>query len=585
MPAGRVLLRVFGSVRDHLPMVWLLLVAFFISLILLLVEIFLNMKDNTDSWILGGLFPYFALVTLIYSAIVSFSSSLKLTAFISGMYLTTLNLIPSLKYTFVYGYFDALNHFGSISQTIALGHVSEVGPYAIQYGATPGIHIFVSELSIVTGLDALSAFKFFLIFSPFIIPLVAYIVVERMEAPKGLSKAIIVSSVIMAPLTYLYTGTTAAYPLYALFISFCLLLFSFGSRLRSEFVVALVVGVAIIISHDATSFFLLVIVPLFLLFIWSGRRIGVFDRIPHQSSLFTLIFVILLLAHFTLSSSISNLSTLLSVFEELISKTLLRHQIVAATYHQGFYVLGFLGQVKILFISYGQIALVLLSLIVALFAMRKARACANVKLRQFYHMVPFPMSITLLLSLIYFFVGPTPGRGFVYLAVFLPFFAGLALFYLLFSRRFRFSRLVFTVTVFSLLCINAMFIFPFQPLLPHVSETPGSYYAYDLRQVNTEYDRSLVVFASIHDSKLNAWADDILKNEAIALTNSSFQLLITMNQGKATLLLLSESHSVASGKDAVSNRQYIENTSQVDDVLYSNGFSYLMFNMSNAGAR
>ncbi|MGD0494739.1 MAG: hypothetical protein ABSB28_01705 [Candidatus Bathyarchaeia archaeon] len=527
-----------------------------------------------------GLVPYFILVTLTYSAIVSYSSNMKLIALISGFYLVALNVIPTLKYVFVYGYHDPLDHFGSIQQTIAAGHMSEVGVYSEQYGAAPGLHLLVSELSMVTGSNALFAFKLFLVVSPFILPLVVYLVMKRLDAPNGLVKAALFASVITAPVTYIYTGTTSVYPLYEMFICFCLLFFSFGPRSRSEFVTAFVIGVGIVVSHDSTSFFLLVIVSSTMLFIILARRIGIFKRIPNLSILFAMSFGTLVLAHFTFTSSTGNLTRLLSLMDQMIVRTLFGHQLAAVSYYQGFFSLGLIDRIKIFLITYGNVAILLLLVAAAPFALYKLRR-ANVKLRGFYYNMIFPALLAFLSFALYLFVSGAPDRGLIYFAAFAPFLAGLTIYYLFFSRRYRFDNLVVTIVVFSLICACVLSTFPVQPLMPTVSTTQGSYYAYDLRQVNTVYDRSLVLFVSAHNSSLSIWTDDILRDLTLALTNSDFQSLLTSNPEKAALLLLSVSHAIPSGRNAFSNEQYIQNASLQDDILYSNGLSFAMLNTSN----
>ena len=169
----------------------LLASSFFIALFLLILQISANTTDTNDGWILEGLVPSFLLLTLVYSIIVGFSSDLKLIAIISAIYLVAINMIPNLKYAFIYGYHDPLNHYGSIKETIALGNVSELGIYEEQYAATPGMHILVSELSIITGSSALTAMKLFLILRPLILPLAVYFVVKKLDVSNGLAKAII----------------------------------------------------------------------------------------------------------------------------------------------------------------------------------------------------------------------------------------------------------------------------------------------------------------------------------------------------------------------------------------------------------
>jgi hypothetical protein len=561
------------------------LLAFFFGILsLLIVQAIGNSRDINDAWILEGVFVPFLLLTIVYAAITSFSPSIKMVVITTSIYLAAINVLPCIKYPFIYGYHDPLLHFASIKETIAASRVVEVGPYSVQYGATPGTHILVSILSLVTGFDIVDAIKTFLIFLPLSLPSVVYMTMNKLDFPNGLKRTVIASIPITTPITYTYFGASAVYPLYVLLICFCLLFACRRKSSRSEVAVALVLSAAILISHDVTSFLLLGFTLILLALIGVETK-KVFYTTARPPVLFFLVFITMAFAHFSFSSSINNFMQISSLIKEVVSRLTMGESPVAFSHYSfSFYQLTLFDIVQILIIRFANIAISLILVLIAPFAIMRLRFREKrlQKSEKFYRILTPPFIFALVVFISLFFLRSVTHREF-YMAAFFPFLAGVSIYYVFYSKHYKFKNLVLTTVIFVLIVISSFSIYPIQPLMPSFSTDQGAYYVLDMREVTTVYDRSLILFVNVHTVRYIVWADVIMTGQIRALTNPSFQSLLTSDHNKAALLMLGHtaySHTIPSGRDALANEQYLMNALQQTGVLYTNGPSYALLNGS-----
>ena len=553
-----------------------MVICFFICLALLIGKILTGIKDINDSWILEDVLPYFLLLALLYSTLVFFSSDLKLIAILTGIYLITINLIPNLKYVFIYGYNDPLIHYGSIQHTTLLGYASGIGAYATQYEAAPGMHILVSLLSTITGMNTLVAMKTFLVATPFAIPLAIYFVAKRISLPLGLAKATLAFVAIASPVTYTYFGASAIYPVYVLFLYMLLLVAACRRMSRPEILVAIMLELGVLISHDITSLFLLVYLFSFVAISKMGRLLRIL-KAPRRLTILIFGFIIIILAHFTLSSSISNFARIISLVEELYSS----RGLVALSQYKTFYRLNFLEQIMIFFVRFGRDMFSILLVFFAPLAYFKLNL--DNTLRRFYKSLVLPLILATTIFLLLLFLRSIVHREF-YIYSILPFLGGLSILYLyrLLSKRFKKAVIVFSICGFVIL--SCLIVYPLQPLVPKVKTSEGiSYYVLDLRLVNTVFDRSIISFVSTYNQRLHVWADAIMVSQIYALTNSSFYSLLNNNPSKSSILLVSHTdytHTVPSGVDALDREIYLQVCVQQANTLYNNGYSYAFLNFS-----
>jgi hypothetical protein len=561
---------------------------FFALSALLVAQAIANVKDINDSWILEGLFPIFVLLTIIYVVVVSFSPDLRLTAFLTSAYLVICNLIPQLKYAFVYGFFDPLAHFQYIRELTNTGYVPSTGYYAAQYETAAGSHILVSELSIVTGLDPLIAYKFFLAFSPFIIPLAIYLVCEKLGLPKGLSKVTIMSTIVAFPVLYKFTGRFAIFPMFALFSYLLPLLFCLKGNTRSLLIAIILVGIRIILSHDVTSFFLVVSMLLLLIF-QSLRRLKTSPVLFERSIVFPVLALSIIgLAHLIFMSNF-NMVTIVSLARDSIEALFAGKSPGAIEYYSGFYGLSLADRVAVLLARIGRDAISIFFSILAPIAMLRIKLRED-SVRKYYSSIAIPAFLALLIFFLTQLIRHSiVDRGLVYFAAFSPFFIGITIYWLVQSRGYRFRNVVLAAVMLSLIFVSLVQFYPCQPLLPKISTGTESYYATDLRTANTIYDRSVIYFIDRYDSRLTIAADPMTIFLIYSLSKPSIIALVTQENPiqediKAQLIIAAfdeNAHIIPSGREALIYFQGVRNATESNSLIYMNGKSCLLLNNNN----
>jgi len=563
----------------------LLLLCFFTVLILLVSQVLLNTRDFNDEWILSGIFEYFLLLILVYSFIVSFSSNLKLITGVTSIFLVAINLIPNLKYVFIYGTFDPLAHYGFIQQMISSGHVPQVGVYKDLYGPTPGLHIFVSTLSMVSGFSVSMSMKAFLTIFPLILPLAVYLVAKRLNMPKGLSKLAVISTAVTSPTTYIFGGTSATYFLYVFFLYFLLLSISHKEFTRRDLLVSIVFGLAILFSHSPTSFFLL-----FSLVVASVAFILLKAMRPSaklQPSSFMIMWIVVYLAYFVYVSDFDFL-IFLQLSKTLMTRLLSGQEPLTVGYYRGFYELALHDQAKVLIVMFGRDAVAGLLSILALVVMFRLKFKDN-NLRRFYYVLVLFSFLASCMFLLYLFIRPIGfviSRGLGYFLALSPFLVGLTLYFVQ-RRCHQFSRLILAFTVFALICVSILQTYPYQPLIPIISTEYGDRYVMDYRQSNSIFQRALIHFVSTHNNQLDIATDDLTRWQMYGLTDPYYQYLISWEtpgitkEMHASLTLISpnaRANPMATGKNAVIYERYVREALQTRNLIYMNGESYIFLN-------
>jgi len=564
----------------------LLLLAFSVLAILVVVQTLLSARDVVDEWILSGVWPVFIVFMLTYCVTVASLDNLKTVAIVTSVFLAICNLIPSLKYDFLYGFFDPLGHYAFLSEVIRTAHVPTiaVGFYTSQYGSTPGMHLVVAGLSIVTGLDVVSAMKLFLILLPVPIPLAVYYVTRKVDIAPPLSKLCVVAVAIVEPTTYIFTGTASIYPLYVLLTCLIMIIMLANHNHRSEFVVALVVSGAIVVSHDFTSFFLLgyMLIALIVSAFVKLTQIGWFKVQSRFPIAFGLLFCTISLGHFVFSSQ-TNMMNLLSQIKELLLSLVSAKGPEAITYYGSFYQLTVLDKIKVLVVRLSKDAILVLSIVTAiLIALRMRRTQRRTHL--IYKAMAIPALIAGLTFALPLAIHPLIDRGFYYLGAFSPFLLGLSLYYLFHIRFRRIRSLVLSIAIFALLVVSSVQTYSFQPGVPTVTVGGKAYYVGDWRQVNTIYDRSVISFVAKYDKSIRFSTDGIMNWQILIEVNPAFWALSDWNREinyERPLTLISESgpaHTVPSWKNAWTNDQFLHKALNVSDVIYSSGYSYALLN-------
>jgi hypothetical protein len=562
---------------------------FLLSFVLLLGRTAFSFVDINDDWLLGGILPYFLLFVVLYSVVACSVTDLKLVAFITALFMVAVNCVPNLKYTFIYGYYDSLPHYGFVQGIMNVGHIPATAFYSIQYGAAPGLHIFLSSLAIVSGGSAVYAFKLFLTLYPSTFPLLLYFVTKRIKAPTLLSKATLISVAVISPVIYPYTGTSAVFFLYVPFLYIGILLIAARNSLpnvRAFLILDTLLALSIVISHDVTTFLLLgfflsALIVSTVRKVVAGRSLDLF---PYTVALG---FVIIALSHLLFSSD-ANFDTFLNLIFNSIQSLFQGSTPLAVSYYQGFYILSLKDQLLVYVAKWGMytvaVALTVSALVFVRFRMKQNET------RKFYNLLVFPLLFPLFVLLLSLFVRAFNDRFFYYFLAFVPFFAGLTFYKTVYSRSHRLNNVFLSLAVLSLILITSFQRYPPQPLFPLITSEYGRYAVVDWRQVNTIYDRSLIAFASGHITNRSIATDNPMRWQIYGLTDIQFQRLLTWDNPvldesvNAPLVFVSPgttAHIIASGKDAIRYHEYIDVAVEIDDLLYTNGQSYILQNFTS----
>jgi len=577
----------WGNTRDgHLRKSKLLFLCFLLAIVVLIVNAFLSVRDSNDEWILSGSLQIcFIAFVLSYSLIAGSSVNLKAVTVATAVFLVIVNLIPSIKYVFIYGYHDPIGHYGLIKDMISLESIPVTGVYRNYYGFAPGIHLFVYSLARLTTLDVSTSMKVFMVPFPLVLPIAVYSVSRKLGTPPDLARMMIVSTAITAPRTYVFMGPTTSYYLYVLFLYFFLLLISTREFTRSQLIISLLLGIAITISHSMTSFFLSV----FLLIMLALLSTSVFGKAktPSRGTLLAIMSIVIIFAYFVFVAKV-NFATILLEIKSFITKLVHAEPPPALSYYGTFFQIGLLDKLKVLVVQLGSDALSLFLVILSPFAILGLRL-KNDKLRRFYQVSTLPYFIAAVLFVATLIILPFSIRGLYYLAPLSPFFVGATLYFLLYRKHWRFKYILEVAIILSLICISMVEIYPYQPLIPKTSTEYGDYYVLDTRAVNTIYDRSLLSFVDSYETHLGIAADYLTWWQVYGLTRPSVYAQLTdltplSSQNETTPLLIivhtdSEAHAFPSYKDAVAYKAYAEYALQWQNVLYTNGKSYVFLNL------
>ena len=560
---------------------------FLVSCILLVGQTLLHVTSVTDGWILDGLFPYFILFVIAYALVVSLSADLRLTAIATSVFLVVFTSVPNLKYVFVYGFYDPVAHYGFIQRIISSGFVPTQGFYSDSYGPTPGLHILVSAISVATGLDVSTSMKTFLTALAAVPPLAVYFVAKKLEMPDDLKKIMIVSAAIAFPITYVFSGTHCIYSLYVLFAYALLLCFSQKRISRADFILGTMFGIGLSLSHDVTSFFLLMILSAIFIFLFIKNQLKHSSESHRQFAFLALTFVAVSVTHFIFVSSV-DFSRLLKLGVSFLESLFFGSETGATTYYPGFSGLTFLDQARVSVVRFARDAITMIMIVLAPVAVYR------LKLRKsnsrFYEILYVSTFVAVIVFFVSSYVRPSDQRGTEYLWGLSPFLIGVTLFWFAGHGRGRFGRVRSFVIISSIILISSLQIFPFQPLIPKIPTSLGSFYVVDWRTINNAYDLSLVRFTGEHDSRMTLAVVAVTRWQIYGVTDVSFQSLLTWDDPTkdmnitADLILVSldpNVHPIASGRLAIEYYQRAQNMTSVNGILYNNGESCLLLNLGS----
>lgn len=502
----------------------ILIVYAFTALFLILSSIY-NRVEYQDSWSLEGLLPQTLLFTVAFVVYaVNIKKNSKLVILIST-YLLILSAVPNLKYLQVIGTFDSIAHMGYAERLASLGHVPTTGFYSKEYSGTPGLHIFLASLSLITGFSMTVTVKILLLILAFSIPLITYYFIRRVFDNK-ISKFIIYSLCVTLPIYTSIFGTSFALPLYFIFISTFLNSY-IASKNFAYIVILFISSASIIISHGVTSLFLSVLLGSIFLFVVVGPRI--FKPLKNYQSFPKItIYLAITISAAVLIWWLFNAQYLIKTLLNQIINGIFSSEPSTQIIPSKFFEINTLQQITLLFIRFYDVFLVAsLSLLGIIIFYSKMRKDFSIDGKSLVERVILITVFIVLISTPFLFIlkSYTFERFYWYFKPLSPILIGLGLITLFtfFRKKVNTS---FTIKLFSALFLmlliipNLFTIFIYQPVLP--KDNNGEYIV-DYREINTIYQSSMIKFAESHYFKgLKIGADPVTAWQMSGLTSTKF---------------------------------------------------------------
>jgi len=500
-----------------------LLVLYILSGLILVLSASVIRREYQDSWILEGLFPQTLLFFLLFLIVaVNVRNNTNLVLLIAS-FLMLLSAIPSLKYIQIYGVYDSIAHYGYTNRLISSGYVPETGFYAKQYSGTPGMHIFLATITLITGLSTTLAIKLFLAVISSMIPLTVYFVTKDAFSEDA-RRFILLALCFSSPAFYYLTGTTFALPVYFIFISVFLRQTLVTQLPRRFALVPIIIGTSLIISHGVTSLFLslLMICILFMLKILESAKKDNSTLIVSRYLCISIFLVVSLMAWWVFHVEYLFSNLLVGMVRSPFSGT------TTETFPSAIFELSLSERMALIFVRfYGLFMLLAMGFVGLIVYLTIFRKQYPKKTQTLYLLMFCILGATALIAFPVFFELRTYTfeRFVTYSALLSPFFIGLSLYSLgrylrVHIKKILVRNLFFALLLFVLLAPRLLCVFVFQPLLPQNSENE---YIVDYRSVNTIYQKEMIRFAEGHYVNGSKIATDIVTSwQIFGLADTSF---------------------------------------------------------------
>lgn len=476
----------------------------------------LNSRGYQDLWILQDIWiPTIAYIATFVIIALKINDN-KALVFLCAAFLVTLNAIPNLKYQFFVGTFDSAAHYGFANQILLTGHVSTTAFYSSQYADFPGMHIILSSISLILGINLVDAVKLLTSIIYCSIPFLFYFVSNKIE-DKKLQKYIIISSGLpVTAMSYVLGGAEFATPFLIAFV--CLFLRrNFSHPIDQKYtVVLLLVFLGLLFSHAVTSLSLVLFLGLTLIILFFLGLLKhssfCFAYVIDIFGIFCIISVMLFAWFYLQATSIFQFLT--TIFESYI-----KPNIGTTPVPSTFFGVPLFDKFRILLLYYARDAVVSILSFVGIFVLLKyfLPSHRNLVRKLFLPLVCFIGAILLLLGFDFVTGRSEYVRFIAYALALSPLLVGFSFWGIdkRFSRGLRIrhvkSILVFII-IFSTLCISIVQIFPYQPLMPKANvlskALPANEFLFDVQEINTIYQVSMISFASnFSPNNLNVTSD------------------------------------------------------------------------------
>ena len=567
----------------------------FTALLLLFSTIY-HRTEIQDSWTLAGLLPQTLLFTLAFIVYaVNIKKNSKLVLLIST-YVMILSAIPNLKYyEQVSGVFDSIAHMGYAFRLASTGFVPVNGFYSNEYSGTPGMHIFLASLSLMTGFSMAITVKILLLILSFSIPLLTYYFINRVFNKK-INKFIIYGLCVTLPIYQSIYGTSFALILFFIFIS--TFLSTYMSSRSHEYIILLVIsGASIIISHGVTSLFLAVLLGFIFLFVMIWPRIfkksSENQPFPKITIYLAIVIVAAVLIWWFLKAQY-----LIHVLIGQIVNNILSAAPSTQIIPTKFFEITLFQQMVLLFIRFYNVFLVLtlslIGIVLYYFKLRKTLSSKSQTLVERVVLITFFIGL-ISVPFLFILTSYTFERFYVYFVPISPILIGLSLMTLFtfFRKRINSSFVIkFFSALFLILLIlpNLFTVFIYQPWIP--KDKTGEYIV-DYREVNTIYQTSMINFAENNGEDLYNYtrvrafnSDAVTSWQASGLTSIDFFSAylytdpLTQKDTRASMILLH--YEGISGplneRSDLRTKEIIDKIKLEHNIIYDNSQSFILLN-------
>lgn len=580
-----------------------LLLAYSAVTAMLLSVVLLNQRDCQDSWILQDILVPTIVYVFTFAIVAVKTDDNRILTLLCASFVIVLNLIPNLKYQWFYGANDSVAHYGYIKSLLSLGFVPQVGFYAPTYSAFPGMQISVSSISLVLGIDPNLSIKLLTSIIFGIFPLMTYFVTNPFFA-KDAQKYIILVSSALPVMSYLLTGTTFALVFFCLFFYMLFRILLSGEQKKEYFLVLVLLGLGIFISHAVTSLFTLILLSAMVLLVrvTRFRKGNSFSSFERKSTWILVFFSIWFVAWLMFNSNF-----VLDLFVNTLRNLFIGEHAVAVIPTR-FYQISLFEELRVLAVYYTEDVIIALAIFGGLLVLLKRFRSKNDDLfKNLYLPVTCLLSSILLVVVFQFLTnfGDIEYRRFISYAVILsPFFSGLTFWHI--DQKLRMSKLsrlrvpIAASILFICISLSLIQIFAYQPLIPTANvlskELPANEYILDLRSVNTVYQRNMILFADSYSAndanvtsdfvtrwQIQGFGSASLSNKDMYFTIFELQSALAQNVNltstKWSLALLHYDGKSGPLSEKVENRTGAaidELKDTLGNVIYDNGESFII---------
>ena len=570
---------------------------YLIAAILILSTVMVNQRNHNDAWILDGVFIPTLIFVFVFFVAGTFVKSNRKIAILTSSFLIVINLIPGIKYQLFNNPYDSTFHFSFTNELSSLGHVPEAAGPSKYYSGNPGMHIFMSSLSVVSGIPMNDVFRFVMPAISGLIPLLVFFITNGVVSD-NLRRYCILASAFPVSRAYIITGTSLSIVIYFLFFAVFLRHILTSKRSRKFTAIFIILGFALIISHSVTPLvaaLLLLGMPLGLKILHALSSKG-FPAFPVSTYVLSGLVYLTMLMTWWANIASANLHFFVNYIQRVLSPTGFMEMPAVP---ERFFEVPLLAQIRVfLVLNIRYVVLGVLSMFGILVFLGRLKKL-NDKTKAFYtHLLVLLgiIALYLLYTISYGLAMLQYQRFIVYSIPFCIFFTGLVFLRLNIFLSNVFSRievrnLAFALVLFIMFSSSMIQFFPCQPLIPRASvlatDLPENEYLVEIQIANTVYQKEMISFAEKHSLRARITSDIVTRWQIYGFSNRSLfsrhiqysPLEPNQDQKLEWDLFLLHTRKAGPFGEQVEYRttERIENLrTEAGNLIYDNGASFIM---------